>query len=52
MGEERKVYSVLVGYPEGKKQLIKPRCRWENGKRMDLREIGWGECGLDPVGSG
>jgi hypothetical protein len=39
MGEERKVYKVLVGKPEGKRPLGKPRRRWEDGIRMDLREI-------------
>jgi hypothetical protein len=42
MGEERKVYKVLVGKPEGKRPLGRPRHRWEDGIRMDLREIGWG----------
>jgi hypothetical protein len=42
MGEERKVYKVLVGKPEGKRQLGRPRHRWEDGIRMDLREIGLG----------
>jgi hypothetical protein len=42
MGEERKVYKVLVGKPEGKRLLGIPRRRWENGIRMDLREIGLG----------
>jgi hypothetical protein len=42
MGEERKVYWVLVGKPEGKRPLGRPRHRWEDGIRMDLREIGWG----------
>jgi hypothetical protein len=41
-GEERKVYKVLVGKPEGKRPLGRPRCRWEDGIRMDLREIGLG----------
>jgi hypothetical protein len=39
MGEERKVYKVLVGKPEGKRPLGRPRRRWEDGIRMDLREI-------------
>jgi hypothetical protein len=51
MGEERKVYKVLVGKPEGKRPLGRPRRRWEDGIRMDLREIGLG-CGLDSTGSG
>jgi hypothetical protein len=40
MGEERKVYKVLVGKPEGRRPLGKPRRRWEFGVRMDLKEIG------------
>jgi hypothetical protein len=42
MGEERKVYNVLVGKLEGKRSLGRPRNRWEDGIKMDLREIGWG----------
>jgi hypothetical protein len=42
MGEERKVYKVLVGKPEGRRPLGRPRRRWEDGVRMDLREIGLG----------
>jgi hypothetical protein len=42
MGEERKVYKVLVGKPEGKRPLGRPRRRWEDGIRIDLREIGLG----------
>jgi hypothetical protein len=42
MGEERKLYKVLVGKPKGKRPLRRPRCRWEYGIRMDLREIGLG----------
>jgi hypothetical protein len=42
MGEERKVYKVLVGKPEGKRPLGRLCRRWEDGIRMDLREIGWG----------
>jgi hypothetical protein len=51
MGEERKVYRVLVGKPEGKRPLGRPMRRWEYGIRMDLREIGLGGCGLDSTGS-
>jgi hypothetical protein len=43
MGEGRNVYRVLVGKPEGKR----PRRRWEDGIKMDLRKIGWGVCGVD-----
>jgi hypothetical protein len=42
MEEERKVYKVLVGKPEGKRPLGRPRRRWEDGTIMDLREIGLG----------
>jgi hypothetical protein len=42
MGEERKVYKVLVGKLEGKRPLGRPRRRWEDGARMDLRENGLG----------
>jgi hypothetical protein len=42
MGKERKVYKVLVGKPEGKRPLGRPRRRWEDGIRMDLGEIGLG----------
>jgi hypothetical protein len=52
MGEGRNVYRVLVGKPEGKRPLERPRCRWEDGLKMDLREIGWGGCGVDSAGSG
>jgi hypothetical protein len=39
---ERNVYSVLMGKLEGKRALERPRRRWEDGIRMDIREIGWG----------
>jgi hypothetical protein len=42
IGEERKLYMVLVGKTEGKISLGRPRRRWEGGIRMDLRETGWG----------
>jgi hypothetical protein len=41
MGDERKVYRVLVRKPEGKRPLGRLRHKWEDGIRMDLREIGW-----------
>jgi hypothetical protein len=40
MGEGRNVYRVLVGKPEGKRPLGRPRHRWEDGIKMDLMEIG------------
>jgi hypothetical protein len=52
-GEERKLYKVLVGKPEGKRQHGRSRNRWEDGIRMDLREITWGGgwcCGVDSPG--
>jgi hypothetical protein len=42
MGEGREAYRVLVGKSEGKRPLGRPRCRWEDRTRMDLRDIGWG----------
>jgi hypothetical protein len=42
MGEGRKVYRVAMGKPEGKRPLGRPRRKWEDGIKMDLREIGWG----------
>jgi hypothetical protein len=42
MSEERNVYMVLMGNPEGKRPLRRPRHRWEDGIRMNLREIVWG----------
>jgi hypothetical protein len=40
MGEGRSVYRVLVGMSEGKRPLEKPRRRWEDNIKMDLRETG------------
>jgi hypothetical protein len=40
MGEGRGVYRVLVGRPEDKRPLGRPRRRWEDNIRMDLKEIG------------
>jgi hypothetical protein len=50
MGEGRKVYRILLGKPEGKRPLERPRRRWDDGIRMDLREVGWGVCGVDSPG--
>jgi hypothetical protein len=41
MGGVRNENSILVGKPEGKRPLGRPRRRWENNSRTDLREIGW-----------
>jgi hypothetical protein len=40
-GPKRNAYRILVGKP-GERPLERPRCRWEDNIRMDLREIGWG----------
>jgi hypothetical protein len=42
MGEGRNVHRVLVGKTEGRRPLERPRRRWDNGIRMELRAIGWG----------
>ena len=42
MGEERVVYRVLVGKPEGRRPLERPRRRWVDNIRMDLQEVGRG----------
>ena len=42
MGEVRGVQRVLVGKPEGKRPLRRPRRRWEDNIKMDLQEVGWG----------
>jgi hypothetical protein len=45
MGEKRNAYRLLVGKPEGKKPLGRPRRRWVDNIRMDLGEVGW--CDVD-----
>jgi hypothetical protein len=40
MGETRNAYRILVGKPEGKRSLGRPRCRWVDNIKMDLVEIG------------
>jgi hypothetical protein len=41
LGETRNAYRILVGKPEGKRPLGKPRRRWVENIKMDLGEIGW-----------
>jgi hypothetical protein len=41
MGEKRNAYRLLVGKPEGKRPLGRPRRRWMDNIRMDLGEVGW-----------
>jgi hypothetical protein len=48
MGEKRNAYTLLVGKPEGKRPLGRPRRRWVDNIKMDLLEIGWG--GVDWIG--
>jgi hypothetical protein len=52
MGEGRGVYRILVGRPKGKRLLGRPRCRWEDNIKIDLREIGIDWDKLDLAGSG
>jgi hypothetical protein len=42
MGEGKGMYRVLVGKPEGKSPLGRPRRRWEDNIKMDLQEVGYG----------
>jgi hypothetical protein len=48
MGERRNACRLLVGMPEGKRRLGRPRCRWVYNIKMGLSEIGWG--GVDWIG--
>jgi hypothetical protein len=41
MGETRNAYRILVGKPEGRRPLGRPRCRWMDNIKMDLGEIEW-----------
>jgi hypothetical protein len=41
MVEERGAYRILVGGPEGRRPLGRPRRRWEDNIKMDIREVGW-----------
>jgi hypothetical protein len=43
MEEVRGAYNILVGKPEGRRPLGRPRLRWEDNIKMDLREIGFGD---------
>jgi hypothetical protein len=46
MGKMRGVYNILVGRPEGRRPLGRPRRRWEDNIKMDLTEIGFGNVDL------
>jgi hypothetical protein len=52
IGLKRGVYRVLVGIPEGKRRVGRPRRRWENNIKIDLQAVGCGGYGLDRAGSG
>jgi hypothetical protein len=41
--EKRNVCMLLEGKPEGKRPLRRPKCRWVDNIKMDLREVGWGD---------
>jgi hypothetical protein len=43
MGEKRNAYRLLVGKPEGRRPLGRPRRRWVDNIMMDLIEVGWGD---------
>jgi hypothetical protein len=45
MGERRGAYRALVGKPEGRRPIGRPRRRWEDNIKMDVREVGWGGVG-------
>ena len=51
MGMRRGAYRILVGKPEGRRPLQRPRHRWEDNIKIDLRGVGW-EYRLDEAGSG
>jgi len=42
MGGRRDIYRVLVGRPEGRRPLGRPKRRWEDNIKMDLQKVGWG----------
>jgi hypothetical protein len=52
MRERRGAYRALVGKPKRRRPLGRPRRRWEDNIKMDLREVGWGRHGLNQSGSG
>jgi hypothetical protein len=49
MGETRNVYRILLGKPEGKRPLGRPRCRLVDNIKMDLRELEWGGVDLNDL---
>jgi hypothetical protein len=51
MEERRGAYRALMGKPEGRRPLVRPRRRWEDNIKMDLLDVEWGH-GLNQSGSG
>jgi hypothetical protein len=51
-GDRRGAYRVLVGKPEGRRPLGRPRCRWEDNIKVDLQEMGWGTMDWFRIGTG
>jgi hypothetical protein len=51
-GETRNAYRILVGKPEGKKLLGRPRCKWVDNIKIDLKRDRLGWCGVDRSSSG
>jgi hypothetical protein len=47
MGDRRGAYRVLVKEREGRRPLERPRCRWKDNIKTDLREVGWGVKWID-----
>jgi hypothetical protein len=52
MGEKRDAYRILLGRPEGRRPLGKPRHRWEDNIKMDLQDVGWGGMDWLRIGTG
>jgi hypothetical protein len=50
--EKMNVYRIFVGKPEGRSSVGRPRHKWVDNMRMNLRETGWGWYGLNRSGSG
>jgi hypothetical protein len=48
MGERRSAYKVLIGKPERRRPLGRPRRRWEDNMKVDFREVRWGD--IDWIG--
>jgi hypothetical protein len=46
-GERKNACRIMVGKPEGRRPLGRPKCRWVDSIKMDLREIGWD--GMDSI---